>query len=154
METRTTATSSEEFSSALLPSQYNDLIRRRASNAGGEYRLFWAVLEDAIRTYLSNVQCSSLRQRKAFEEVHEWFFAGRGAGDGLFGFHSVCDALAIEAEVLLLALNKLQLRDLPMRRYNRALRIARVPRMVSRSGRAAPELSHVRRGSCGVRSMR
>ena len=131
MGTTTTATSNEEFSGAVLPSQYNDLIRRRSSRAGGEYRLLWAVLEDAMRTYLSNVKCANASQRKAFDEVHEWFFAGRRTGDGLFGFHSVCDALGIGADELLRSLNKLQIRDLPMRRYNRALRIAKVPRMAA-----------------------
>ena len=131
MGTTTSATSCEEFSSALLPSQFNDLIRRRPSKSGGEYRLLWAVLEDAIRTYLSNIKCASFRQRNAFAEVCEWFFAERQAGDGLFGFHSICDALEIEADDLLLALNKLQIRDLPMRRYNRALKIARVPRIAA-----------------------
>jgi hypothetical protein len=131
METTTSASSCEEFSSAVLPSQFNDLIRRRPSNSGGEYRLLWAVLEDAIRTYLSNVNGAGLRQRDAFDEVREWFFAERQAGDGLFGFHSICDALDIAAPDILLALSKLQIRDLPMRRYNRALRIARVPRIAA-----------------------
>jgi len=131
MGTMISAPSGEEFSSAVLPSQYNDLIRRRPSNAGGEYRLLWAVLEDAMRTYLSNVKCANSRQRNAFNEVHEWFFAERRIGDGLFGFHSICDALEIGSTELLRSLNKLQVRDLPMRRYNRALRIAKVPRMAA-----------------------
>ena len=131
METTITATSYEEFSSAVLPSQYNDLIRRRSLNSGGEYRLLWAVLEDAIRLYLSSVKRVNPTQCRTFEEVHEWFFAGRRPGDGLFGFYSICDGLGICADELLLSLGKLQIRDLPMRRYNRALRIARVPRMAA-----------------------
>lgn len=131
METTTTATSCEEFSSGILPSQYNDLIRRRSSKSGGEYRLLWAVLEDAIRTYLSNVKCANPRQCMVFEEIHEWFFVGSRTGDGLFGFHSICDALGLGADELLRSLDRLHVRDLPMRRYNRALKIAKVPRMAA-----------------------
>jgi hypothetical protein len=97
----------------------------------GEYRLLWAVLEDAIRTYLSNLKRDGERQCKAFDEVSEWFFAEPQASHGLFGFQSVCDALGIGSHELLLALNKLQVRDLPMRRYNRALKIAKVPRLAA-----------------------
>jgi hypothetical protein len=68
--------SSQDFSdSNLLPSQYNDVIRRPSSVAAGEYRLLWGVLEDALRLYMGNMDCSTPRRRLQFEEVREWFQA-------------------------------------------------------------------------------
>ncbi len=121
----------DELSYAVLPSQYNDLIRRRKSGFDGEYRLMWAVLEDAIRAYLVNAKCSTQKQRAAFDEVCGWFFPVSTAAQGLFGFNTICDTLGIDSRQLLQGLTKLRVKDLPMRRYNRALRIAKVPRMAA-----------------------
>ena len=121
----------DEFSYAVLPSQFNDLIRRGRAVFNGEHRLLWAVLEDAIRTFLANRKCQSRKQQRAFEEVSEWFFPPAGASQGLFGFQGVCDALGIDSNELIQGMTKLELKDLPIRRYNRALRIARIPRMAA-----------------------
>jgi hypothetical protein len=45
-----------EDSSPLLPSQYNDFIRRRSYAVDGEHRLMWAVLEDAIESYMTRLK--------------------------------------------------------------------------------------------------
>lgn len=62
----------EDLSDSILPSQYNDLLRR-PSIADGEYPLLWSVLEDAIRSYLANRAYSNPTQPKNFEEVRSWF---------------------------------------------------------------------------------
>jgi hypothetical protein len=121
----------DDFSDAVLPSQFTDLIWRRSSAPQGESRLLWAALEDAIRTYLVNVKCATQKQHRAFEEVRTWFFPPKGAFHGLFSFQGICGALDIDAKHLLRGLAKLHVSDLPMRRYGRALRIARIPRMAA-----------------------
>jgi len=118
----------DEFNDAVLPCQFNDLIRRRSSRFNGEYRLLWAVLEDAIRDYLVNAKCANPKQRKAFDEVRAWFFPPLGIPHDLFGFEGVCEALGIDSDALRRRLARLRVQDLPMRRYGRALRIARIPR--------------------------
>ncbi len=121
----------EEFSYAILPSQFNDLVRRRKSGFDGEYRLMWAVLEDAIRAYVVNAKRTTRKQRIDFAEVCDWFFPPTSAPQGLFGFHSICEQLGIDSYQLARGLSKLKLKDLPIRRYNRALRIARIPRIAA-----------------------
>jgi hypothetical protein len=64
---------SADFNDSMLPSQYDDLVRRRSLLDNGEYRLLWAVLEEAIRTYRANRKGSNPIQRKRFEEVRSWF---------------------------------------------------------------------------------
>lgn len=63
----------ENLSDSILPSQYNDLVRRRRSVLNGEYRLLWAVLEQAIRNCLANMECSTPNQRRAFDEFTSGF---------------------------------------------------------------------------------
>ncbi len=121
----------EEFSYAVLPSQFNDLVRRRKTGFDGEYRLMWAVLEDAIRAYVVNAKGTTRKQRTDFAEVCEWFFPSSSVPQGLFGFHNICETLGIDSHQLAKGLSKLKLKDLPMRRYNRALRIARIPRIAA-----------------------
>jgi hypothetical protein len=42
----------QDFGDSVLPSQYDDLVRRRSLGREGEYRLLRAVLENPIRTYI------------------------------------------------------------------------------------------------------
>jgi hypothetical protein len=107
----------EDLSGSALPSQYNDLIRRRSSVSDGEYRLLWAVLEDAIRTYLANRACSNPIQRKKFEEVRRWFEPASDSARGLFGYQTICDLLEIDPGRLLKGLKCLDTREFPPRRH-------------------------------------
>ena len=43
--TMVTESAPEDLNDSILPSQYNDLTRRRSPVAEGKYRLLWAVLE-------------------------------------------------------------------------------------------------------------
>ena len=58
-----------DYTELVVPSQYNDLARRHSPLNQGEYRLLWAVLEQAIRAYRANRRCSNPIQRQTFEEV-------------------------------------------------------------------------------------
>jgi hypothetical protein len=99
---------SSDSSNPILPSQYNDLIRRRSLALAGEYRLLWAVLESAIEGYLANQTCATAKQREAFEEVYDWFHTSPDQGRGLFAFPTICDLLGIDPGMLLKGLDSIR----------------------------------------------
>lgn len=78
---------------SLLPVQYNALVRKR-SREDGESRLLLAVLKDALRAYLRNLDGRSERARSEFREACAWFSAGNQ--EGLFAYENVCEALGLE----------------------------------------------------------
>jgi len=91
----------EIFSGCVLPSQFN------AAPSGhrlweSERRLLAAVLEDAIRCYLTNCRAKTKSQLERFLEVQAWFNDRRPARApyGLFSFEAICDALGIESGAL------------------------------------------------------
>ncbi len=104
----------------LLPGQYVDLVRRNEV-IEGELKLLLAVLEDAIRCYLRNVNAKDGERRGDFIEVRKWFEAGSGAAAArradIFGFDNLCAALGIDPRCLLARLRILTINDLPSRRY-------------------------------------
>jgi hypothetical protein len=102
----------------LLPVQYADLVRRNHV-IEGELKLLLAVLEDAIRCYLRNVNAKDGERRREFVEVRAWFegsIDGSRCGD-IFSFENLCAALSIDPQVLLDRLQILTIGDLPSRRY-------------------------------------
>ena len=103
----------EDFGS-VLPVQYFDPLKRRKF-PDGEHRLLLAVLEDAVRCYLTDLNGGSLQQRLRFAEVRCWFFAPYDRR-GLFAFESICALLEIDIEVFRRRLGSISLRDLPSRR--------------------------------------
>jgi hypothetical protein len=109
------------YSGSILPSQYNDLLRRSSAGFEGERRLLWAVLQDAIDTYLANMACSTEKQRKAFEEIQSWFHPSGGQSDSLFSFETICDLLEIDIRLLV--------NGLESRRERRGCADARPPHM-------------------------
>ena len=102
--------SPEALIGPILPLQCFALTRRR-SLFDGECRLLLAVLEHAIRSYLSTVNGASWEQRAQFAEVRRWFYASRGVR-GLFTFDSICAQLDIDTEVFRKRLRSINLRDL------------------------------------------
>lgn len=119
--------SSGDFNDSILPSQYNDLIRRRSAGLEGEYRLLWAVLEEAIRSYLANMDCSTPNQSRAFGEVNSWLRPAKDKLPGLFSFQTICDLLDINSGLLLRGLESIRVSDLPRRRRGaRTVRLGRL----------------------------
>jgi len=102
----------------LMPEQYDDLVRRRRV-IDGEKRLMLAVLEDAIRTYLRNMNAKDGERRREFLEVKNWFHSERlGQGNQtVFSFENLCETLGIEPVSLRQRLRAMTLDDLPARRY-------------------------------------
>ncbi len=92
----------------ILPSQYNDLIRRRSPTLNAELRLLWAVLESAIGSYLANQACATAKQREAFEEVYGWFHTTPDEGRGLFAFPTICELLGIGSGMVLKRLDSIR----------------------------------------------
>jgi hypothetical protein len=107
----------EDFNDSILPSQYNDLVRRRAPLNDGEYRLLWAVLEDAIRSYLANRKWSNPIQRMKFEEVRSWFEPSQAEPRSGLSFQTICDLLGIDRGQLLKGLKSLNGGEFPRRRH-------------------------------------
>jgi hypothetical protein len=71
------------------------------------------VLEDAIQSYLANMDRSTRNRRIAFEEVHRWFRPDEPRGS--FAFQTICDLLGIDSDPLIKGLESIRGRDLPMR---------------------------------------
>lgn len=94
----------------LVPIQYYDVVRRR-SIIDGETRLAFAVLEDAIRTYVKFIGATDRNSREEFREVAGWFASDFAHGP--FSFNYVCDVLGIEAQTLRSQLPRLTIADLP-----------------------------------------
>ena len=89
---------------------------RRNHVIEGELKLLLAVLEDAIRCYLRNVNAQDGERRRDFIEVRNWF-EGNGRARDIFSFENLCAALGIEPRILLARMRILTIGDLPSRRY-------------------------------------
>ena len=77
----------------------------------GEHHLLWAVLEDAIRTYLASSDCSTPTRRRAFAEVRSWFRAPKTVAPDLFCFRNICELLGIESDRLLNGLEAMRAKN-------------------------------------------
>ena len=81
----------------LLPDQYLDTYRRKV-HLEPEKKLMLAILEDAHRVF-SKV-CSPPRTPKVkalFHEAEDWI--QQAAGDGVFAFDSICEALGFKSRL-------------------------------------------------------
>jgi transposase len=117
------------FGNLVLPCQYDDVIRR-SSVPDGEHRLLWAVLEDAVRTYVANLKCRTRNQRVAYEEVRNWFFPPSGRR-GLFSFESVCELLELDPARVLKGIRSMRIGDLPARRHRGTPRGTRIQQLAA-----------------------
>lgn len=114
-------TDSGDFGGTLLPVQYYQLIRRHAP-LGGEMRLLYAVLEDAMRCYLTTYNARSRYQRIRFIEARNWFEprpSWAPAATGLFAFEPLCEALEIDPQAVRKFLATMTVADVPTRRHRR-----------------------------------
>jgi hypothetical protein len=101
----------------MTPQQYYDQFSR-AERLDGEWRLLFAVLEDAVRCYITAARSGRSADRRALEEVKEWVDA-RGDRD-LFSFDSICRVLDLEPDRLRRQLASLGTVKIPMRRFRTA----------------------------------
>lgn len=112
-------TTAEDHGACILPSQFADMNKRR-TRLDGEYRLMFAVLEDAVSRYLSTMKCETLAQRKTFRETARWFHRRSDAVAGIYAFENICAFLGIDADRMRVGLTSLQPRETAMRRQRRA----------------------------------
>jgi len=81
----------------LLPSQYFDRIRRRASS-DGERRLMVAILEDAVDVYRKQAGARDRKRRQMFEDAEGWIESPDKSW--IFSYENICEMLGIDAEYL------------------------------------------------------
>ena len=55
----------------IIPVQYSDPVAVRIQSSG-EYRLLWAILEDAIDCYFRYADSPSVNAQEQFREAEEW----------------------------------------------------------------------------------
>ena len=107
----------------VVPVQFYDLIRRSAF-LDGETRLVFAVLEDAVRTYLRVRDSHRRRDRVEFAEVARWFEAPTGAVP--FSFEYVCEVLELNPGLFRKQLRVVQPNVLPTKQLRSVGRRQRV----------------------------
>lgn len=98
----------------LLPVQYYERIVG-GHTPSGEFKLFFAILEDALRCYVRTKNCRSGAKRAEFVAARAWFRT-RGTPH-VFSFESVCAFLGIDAGWLRARLESMGPSDLPMKQF-------------------------------------
>lgn len=83
--------------SVILPVQYYDQIRPPRM-LGGEQRLMFAVLEDAVREYLQSGDPQNFHELVQRRELEQWFAAYDQSG--VFTFEILCETFGIDAQRL------------------------------------------------------
>ena len=78
----------------LAPEQFYATLKR-SHFADPERRLMAALLEDAVSCLARDPLRCSRRQRKAFDEAHEWM-SDAGSEDWIFSFANVCETLGFD----------------------------------------------------------
>lgn len=103
----------------LIPVQYSDPVAVRIQMSG-EYRLLWAVLEDAIDCYFRYAKAASAEGQELFREAAEWIESEEE--EWLCSFKGICAAFRIDPEQLRRGLRR-RLQEMLKGRY-----LARLPR--------------------------
>jgi hypothetical protein len=98
----------------------------------GELKLFFAILEDALRCYVRARNCRSGAKRAEFVNARIWFHT-RGTPH-VFSFESVCLFLGIDPNWLRARLESLGPRDLPLKQFRTRRQLPARP-SAPRSGR-------------------
>lgn len=98
----------------LLPVQYYERVAG-GHTPSGEFKLFFAILEDALRCYVRARNCRSGAKRAEFVDARSWFRT-RGTPH-VFAFESVCAFLEIDANWLRARLESLGPSDFPLKQF-------------------------------------
>lgn len=81
----------------MLPSQYYEAMRRKHL-LEGEKLLMFAVLEDAVDTFMKYVDATRRRGQRLFREAEEWI--NQHDPHWPFSFENICQFLDIDAEYM------------------------------------------------------
>ena len=98
----------------LLPVQYYERVGG-GHTPSGEFKLFFAILEDALRCYVRAKNCRSGVKRAEFVDARIWFRT-RGTPH-VFSFESICAFLGLDADWLRARLESLAPSDLPQKQF-------------------------------------
>jgi hypothetical protein len=112
----------------LLPVQYYESVVGGHLRSG-EFRLYLAILEDALRCYVRTKKCRTRAQRVEFLDASNWFHERSTAH--VFSFDSVCAFLDLDPTWLIRRLELLGPTDLPRKQ-------CRTSRSRGRIGRRGP----------------
>lgn len=82
---------------SMLPAQYYDALRRKHL-LEGEKLLMFAVLEDAVETYMKYLNVPTRRAQNRFREADDWINSRDRIW--LFSFDNCCEALDIDPEYM------------------------------------------------------
>ena len=77
----------------VIPIQYSDPVAVRLQESG-EFRLLWAILEDAIECYFRYADQPSAQAQEQFREAAEWI--GSEEEEWLCSFMSICRIFQID----------------------------------------------------------
>jgi len=69
-----------------------------------ECRLLWAVLEEAVNTYMKNATATGRRGKRLFREAEEWLM--QDDPTWLFSFVNICHILGFNPDYLRLGLRR------------------------------------------------
>ena len=94
----------------LTPGQYYDGMRADNGCARPIKRLMLAVLEDAVRCYLTYANSRSRAQHRLFVEAEVWLMDRKA--DGAFAFETICETLGIDPNCLREGLRQWHLKEL------------------------------------------
>ena len=117
----------------LLPIQYYERVAGGRTTSG-EFKLFFAILEDALRCYVRTKHCRTGTRRAEFLDARTWFHT-RGMLH-VFSFESICSFLGIDASWLRARLETLGPDDLPQKQFRTHRRLPSRP-SAQRGTRAA-----------------
>ncbi len=77
----------------IIPVQYSDPVAVRIQSSG-EYRLLWAILEDAIDCYFRYADLPSDSAREQFREAEAWIESSEE--EWLCSFNNICRHFQID----------------------------------------------------------
>lgn len=86
----------------VLPVQFADL--QRSSVRKGEYRLLFAVLEDAVRCWQLYDGATSQRGKRLFRETADWFASE--SDQSPFTFVAICQSFDLEPDFVRIGLHR------------------------------------------------
>jgi hypothetical protein len=81
----------------IIPVQYSDPVAVRIQSSG-EYRLLWAILEDAIDCYFRYAELPSVTAQEQFREAEAWIESKEE--EWLCSFNSICRHFQIDPSYL------------------------------------------------------
>ena len=96
MENTAKANGDSDLLVFLFGPQVTDL--RDRFNKQPECRLMWAVLQDAVDTYMKYAESKRIRHQNRFREAREWI--DRNDLEWLFSFVSICHTLGLDPDYL------------------------------------------------------